>query len=100
MVALVDGLLDAMAAKGSADLIADLAAAVPVEVIGNLLAVPRDGARAAARLVAGDPGRARAGADATSSASAASRPSPEFLAYLRRWSPTGARIRAIPSATC
>ena len=32
----------AMAAKGSADLIADLAAAVPVEVIGNLLAVPRD----------------------------------------------------------
>jgi cytochrome P450 len=29
-----------MAAKGSADLIADLAAAVPVEVIGNLLAVP------------------------------------------------------------
>ena len=42
MVALVDGLLDAMAAKGSADLIADLAAAVPVEVIGNMLAVPRD----------------------------------------------------------
>jgi len=42
VTALVDGLLDAMAAKGSADLIADLAAAVPVEVIGNLLAVPRD----------------------------------------------------------
>jgi cytochrome P450 len=42
MVALVDRLLDAMAAKGSADLIADLAAAVPVEVIGNMLAVPRD----------------------------------------------------------
>ena len=42
VVALVDGLLDAMAAKGRADLIADLAAAVPVEVIGNLLAVPRD----------------------------------------------------------
>ena len=41
VVALVDGLLDAMAAKGRADLIADLAAAVPVEVIGNLLAVPR-----------------------------------------------------------
>jgi cytochrome P450 len=31
-----------MAAKGSADLIADLAAAVPVEVIGNLLAVPHE----------------------------------------------------------
>jgi cytochrome P450 len=39
---LVDGLLDRMEAKGSADLIADLAAAVPVEVIGNLLAVPRE----------------------------------------------------------
>src|SRR5262245_1657342 len=37
----VDGLLDAIAAKGRADLIADLAAAVPIEVIGNLLAVPR-----------------------------------------------------------
>jgi len=39
---LVDGLLDAIAAKGSADLIPDLAGAVPVEVIGNLLAVPRE----------------------------------------------------------
>ena len=42
VIALVDGLLDAIAAKGSADLIADLAGAVPVEVIGNLLAVPRE----------------------------------------------------------
>jgi cytochrome P450 len=39
---LVDGLIAAMANKGSADLIADFAAAVPVEVIGNLLGVPRD----------------------------------------------------------
>jgi cytochrome P450 len=39
---LVDGLLDRIEAKGSADLIADLAAAVPIEVIGNLLAVPRE----------------------------------------------------------
>jgi cytochrome P450 len=39
---LVDRLLDRIEAKGSADLIADLAAAVPVEVIGNLLAVPRE----------------------------------------------------------
>ena len=39
---LVDGLLDAIEAKGSADLIGDLAAAVPIEVIGNLLAVPRE----------------------------------------------------------
>src|SRR5262247_3369429 len=39
---LVDGLLDRIEQKGSADLIADLAAAVPIEVIGNLLAVPRE----------------------------------------------------------
>lgn len=38
---LVEGLIDAMAAKGSADLIEDFAAAIPVEVIGNLLGVPR-----------------------------------------------------------
>jgi hypothetical protein len=42
VTALVDGLLDAMARKGEADLIADFAAAVPVEVIGNLLAVPHE----------------------------------------------------------
>ncbi len=41
LVALVDRLLDAMAERGGeADLIADYAAAIPVEVIGNLLAVP------------------------------------------------------------
>ncbi len=42
MVAMVDGLLDRMAAKGQADIIADLAASVPIEVIGNLLAIPHD----------------------------------------------------------
>jgi len=40
LVALVDRLLDAMARKGEADLIEDFAAAIPVEVIGNLLGVP------------------------------------------------------------
>jgi len=40
MIALTDTLLDRMADKGEADLIADLAAAVPIEVIGNLLAIP------------------------------------------------------------
>lgn len=39
---LVDRLLDAMAARGSVDLIADFAAAIPIEVIGNLLDVPHD----------------------------------------------------------
>ncbi len=41
VTALVDRLLDRMAAKGDADLIADFAAAIPVEVIGNMLDVPR-----------------------------------------------------------
>ncbi len=42
VTALVDRLLAAIEAKGSADLIPDFAAAIPVEVIGNLLAVPRE----------------------------------------------------------
>lgn len=42
VIELVDGLLDRIEAKGSADLIGDLAAAVPIEVIGNLLAIPRE----------------------------------------------------------
>jgi cytochrome P450 len=40
LIALVDRLLDAMAAKGDVDLIGDFAAAIPIEVIGNLLDVP------------------------------------------------------------
>jgi cytochrome P450 len=39
---LVDALLDEIAAKGTFDLVADYAGAIPVEVIGNLLRVPRD----------------------------------------------------------
>jgi len=42
LVRLVDRLLDAIAAKGSFDLIGDFAAAIPIEVIGNLLDVPHD----------------------------------------------------------
>jgi hypothetical protein len=40
LVALVDGLLDRIAAQGGGDLIEDFAAAIPVEIIGNLLGVP------------------------------------------------------------
>ncbi|MCR6734416.1 MAG: cytochrome P450 [Afipia sp.] len=40
LTALVDRLLDDMAARGKADLIEDFASAIPVEVIGNLLAIP------------------------------------------------------------
>jgi cytochrome P450 len=42
LVALVDGLLDAMAEKGEVDLIEDYASAIPIEIIGNLLGVPRE----------------------------------------------------------
>jgi cytochrome P450 len=41
LVALVDHLLDAIETKGGADLIENFAAAIPVEIIGNLLGVPR-----------------------------------------------------------
>lgn len=42
LITLVDGLLDRIDAKGSFDLIADFAAAIPIDVIGNLLAIPAD----------------------------------------------------------
>ena len=38
---LVDALLDDLQAKGAADFIADFAAQIPIEVIGNLLDIPR-----------------------------------------------------------
>jgi cytochrome P450 len=40
LIKLVDGLLDGLAARGNVDLIDDFAAAIPIEVIGNLLDVP------------------------------------------------------------
>jgi cytochrome P450 len=48
LIELVERLLDRMAAKPQADLIADFAAAIPIEIIGNLLDVPR-GERGALR---------------------------------------------------
>jgi cytochrome P450 len=42
LIALVDRLLDGIAAKSEFELIGDFASAIPVEVIGNLLDVPRD----------------------------------------------------------
>ncbi len=42
LVALVDRLLDNLAAKGKVELIGDFASAIPVEVIGNLLDVPHE----------------------------------------------------------
>jgi cytochrome P450 len=42
VVGLVDQLLDRLAASAAPDLIEDFAAQIPVEVIGNLLDIPRD----------------------------------------------------------
>ncbi len=42
LIALVDGLLDEMDARGGGDLIDDFASAIPVEIIGNLLDVPHE----------------------------------------------------------
>jgi cytochrome P450 len=42
LIALVERLLDRLAAKHDVDLIEDFAAAIPIEVIGNLLDVPHD----------------------------------------------------------
>jgi cytochrome P450 len=42
LIALVDRLLDRLAAKREVDLIDDFAAAIPIEVIGNLLDVPHE----------------------------------------------------------
>jgi len=42
LIRLVDDLIDAMAEKGTVDLIEDFASAIPIEVIGNLLQVPHE----------------------------------------------------------
>jgi cytochrome P450 len=42
LIRLVDGLLDALSKKGDVELIGDFAAAIPVEVIGNLLDIPHE----------------------------------------------------------
>lgn len=42
LVALVDSLLDRMEDKGEVDLVEDFAAAIPVEVIGNMFAIPHE----------------------------------------------------------
>jgi cytochrome P450 len=82
LIALVDKLLDRMAAKQEIDLIEDFASAIPVEVIGNLLGVPHQ-----------DRGPLRAWSLAILSAlepsissdvfEAGNRAVDEFLAYLR-----------------
>ena len=100
LVALVDRLLDRAAAKGGVDLIEDFASAIPVEIIGNLLGVPH-----ADRGPLRDWSLAILGAlepVLTPRAGRARQPRRrDFLAYLREpGRRRGARIPAIPSATC
>ncbi|MBX3636057.1 MAG: cytochrome P450 [Rubrivivax sp.] len=83
VVSLVDRLLDELAERPAPDLIEHFAAQIPVEVIGNLLAVPRDEREplrdwslailSALEPAPGEAVLARANAATT-----------EFLAYLRR----------------
>jgi cytochrome P450 len=42
LVTLVDSLLDRMRQRGTVDLVEDFASAIPIEIIGNLLAVPHE----------------------------------------------------------
>jgi hypothetical protein len=82
LIAMVDGLLDALAAKNDVDLIDDFASTIPIEVIGNLLGVPH-GERAPLRgwstgiLTALEPSVSPA------AQAAGNRAVEEFLAYLR-----------------
>jgi cytochrome P450 len=80
---LVDRLLDRIESKGSVDLISEFAAAIPVEIIGNLLGVPHDEREAlrgwslailSALEPAPTPGMLQAGNQAVR----------DFLAYLTR----------------
>ena len=84
VAALVDGLLDAMARKGQRR--PDRRSRRRRAGGGDRQPAGRAArrARAAARLVAGHPGRAGAGADARSSAQRGEQAVADFLAYLRR----------------
>ena len=64
LIQLVDGLLDQMQAKGSVELIEDFAGAIPIEIIGNLLGIPRSERGPAAGLVFGHSRRIGAQIDA------------------------------------
>ncbi len=92
---LVDGLLDSLEARGEFDLITDFAAAIPVEVIGNLLRVPRDerGPLRQWSLAILGSLEARPSADQIERGNAAVR---EFLAYLGDF--VAARRRGLAAA--
>ena len=73
---------------------------MPVEVIGNLLAVPRDERGPLRDWSLAILGALEPVIDASCSARAASGRSPSSSPICAASSPTGARIPAIPRATC
>ena len=80
---LINDLCDAIEARGHCDLVEDFASAIPIEVIGNLLGVPRDErsplrAWSLAILGALDP------APSSTALALGQRSVTEFLEYLRR----------------
>ena len=100
LVALVDGLLDAQGREGTVDLVEDFAAAIPIEIIGNLLGVPhaqrgplRDWSLAI--LGALEPAVDRRAARARQPRGARVPGLPE-----EHWSPSAGHTRATPSRTC
>ena len=100
LIRLVDGLLDRLAAKGKFDLIGDFAAAIPIEVIGNLLDVPHD-----EREPLRDWSLAILGAlEPVIGEAAFARGNKAVARFPRlsrsRWSSAGAQNPAIPNATC
>ena len=82
LIAMIDGLLETLAAKNDVDLIGDYASTIPIEVIGNLLGIPPE-ERAPLRewslaiLSALEP------APSASVQAAGNRAVADFLAYLR-----------------
>ncbi len=98
VVRLVDGLLDDAEEKREIDLIDDFAAAIPVEVIGNLLYVP---AASADRCAAGrSPSSARSSRSRRRSGSlTATAPSSTSSPISRVLSPSAGGAPAIPTRT-
>jgi cytochrome P450 len=99
LIALVDRLLDTIAAKQRFELIGDFASAIPVEVIGNLLDVPHEEREPCAT------GRWRFWARSNPSSArrflpAVTRRWRNFFSIWKCWSRGGGPNRAIPNAMC
>jgi len=100
LIALVDRLLETIAAKGKFELIGDFASAIPVQVIGNLLDVPME-----QREPLRDWSLSILGALETGDIGGSFCPRQHggegfFWATWKYWSRGGGPNPAIPSATC